>query len=140
MLGYIYVILCIISWGLWGFFAKIATKYNDSLAVAIVGYIFYIFNFLLIFILFKSQKITINWNTKAIIWIGVTAIISSVGMLFYYMALGKLPASLVISLSALYPAVTVILSVFILKESFNNLQIIGLILILTGTILILIEN
>lgn len=58
------------------------------------------------------------------------------GSILYVLALNKLPASIASVLAATYVAVVVILSVIILKESFDTIKIIGIILTFIGALLL----
>lgn len=66
----------------------------------------------------------------------ISGICLVVGTAFYYFALERNPLSLVGTLTALYPAVTVLVAVLFLGESFSFVQVIGLAMIVGGVVLV----
>lgn len=81
----------------------------------------------------NSVPLSISWN--------IFGIISGAGLAFgllsYYFTLEKGQASIVIPLTAIYPAVSVLLSFTILGERPSSSQWVGIILVIVGAILLL---
>ena len=109
--------------GLWGFFTKLAVNHIDSksaliyqtLGVVIVGiYILYTMDFKL------------SSHPKSIFYSVLTGAAYGIGCLFYFVAASKGKITTVVSLTALYPLVTIILGVLLLKESVNIKQGLGI--------------
>ena len=129
----LYSLLCLILWGLWGFALKIAyqnlswtqTYFLSSLAS---------FTLMLVIILYYRIKLP-PMNTAAIAAI-IAGIFSSAGYLFFVKALEQGKASIVIPLTALYPAITVIIALVVLREKISFYQGIGILLAIVASILL----
>jgi len=63
-------------------------------------------------------------------------IMMAVGSILYVLALNKLTASVASVLAATYVAIVIILSLIFLKESFDTLKILGIILTFAGALLL----
>ncbi|WP_456417438.1 EamA family transporter [Methanocaldococcus sp.] len=128
-------LLVAIFYGVGTFFAKIVCEKNPLfqwIVVNIVGII------LSIFIIIK-YKVMIT-DQKIIMYAIISAILVVVGSLILYYALYKGKASIVVPISSIGPAITIILSILFLKESLTTTQMIGVFLILVGIILLSISK
>ncbi len=92
----------------------------------ILGYIGSLCIFPLYLFIFKKD-ITYNLNSIHHHIGVISGAVASIGSLFFYLALSKGEASRVMSLTALYPLVTVILSVIFFKEPIGIKKLIGVI-------------
>jgi len=115
--------LALFSFGLWGLFTKLAIVYVDSksalvfqtIGVAIVGLVtLYLLNF-------KPAT-----DIKGLSYGLLTGIAYGVGCLFYFIAADKGKIITVVTLTALYPLVTILLSYLLLKEGINLKQLLGI--------------
>jgi len=129
----LYSLLCLLLWGLWGFALKIAyqnlswiqTYFLSSLAS---------FTLMLIIILYHRMKLpTMNTATIAAI---IAGIFGGAGYLFFVKALEQGKASIVIPLTALYPAITAIIAFIVLREKISIYQGIGILLAIAASILL----
>jgi len=111
------------SFGVWGLFTKLAIVYVDSksalvfqtIGVAIVGLVtLYLLNF-------KPAT-----DIKGLSYGLLTGIAYGVGCLFYFIAADKGKIITVVTLTALYPLVTILLSYLLLKEGINLKQLLGI--------------
>lgn len=126
-------VLALISFGLWGFFTKLAIAYIDSrsafvfqtLGVLLVGLI------TLGLVHFKPST-----DVKGLGYSLLTGITYGVGCLFYFMAADKGKIITVVTLTALYPLMTIILAFLFLHETITLKQCLGIFLAL-GAILLL---
>ncbi len=126
-------IVIIVLWGLWGFSAKIASQKIGMqvlvwslMAQAIIAFAY----------LTVTKQLWPFQVTTASLWglaVGASAALSSI---LFYTLMQRHPASLIVSLTALYPAVTVLLSVIFLKEPLSPTQIVGIILALVAGVLL----
>ncbi len=115
--------LALFSFGLWGLFTKLAVVHIDSrsaliyqtLGVVVIGLI------ALNMVNFKPAT-----DTKGLIYAVLTGIAYGVGCLFYFMAASKGKIITVVTLTALYPLITIILAYFLLKEVVTVKQWLGI--------------
>lgn len=125
-------------WGLWGFFGKLALDRNMSPITIFFGeVIISVLCSLLLFIFFlPTQDIGALYNS----W-NVFGLISGAGLafglLFYYFALNKGQATIVVPLTATYPVVSALLSFAILGERPRWTQWVGIFLVIAGVALLL---
>ena len=130
---FIFALVAVLLWGLWGFFPKLASNYLESksllvyevLGVALMG-----------FIIFASIGFKPQFHTKGFIFALLTGIAGTSGLLFFLWALSKGRASVVVTMTALYPLVTIVLASLILKEPITFKQGIGIIFALISMILL----
>ncbi|MDN3509964.1 MAG: EamA family transporter [Candidatus Jettenia sp.] len=130
--------ITLLMWGLWGFFGKLAIERNMSpvsifLAEVLICLVCAVFVFLFFFRTENFLPCRVPWNIFGFL----SGVSLALGLVFYYFALQRGHASLVVPLTSLYPAVTVVLSYAILAERPSLTQWIGLILILIGAFLLL---
>ncbi len=133
---YIFSILAFVSWGLWAFFIKLVEKhFSVSNIFFWYGLFYFIFTFILSF-LFLKNEINRNIFNIWIIFIVIAGLAASLANFFFYYALSKGNASIIVPLTALYPLITIILSLVILKEKVTFYQTIGIILALIAGVLL----
>ncbi len=136
------VLLTILCWGVGMFLPKLLT---DSIAPqegmihqVVGGVIIAVFLLLYSFNYQAITNININFNlTKNGIWIGIICgILNFLGILFYLKALSKGPVSIISSISALYPMITIALAFFLLQESMTWKQSMGLVFGIVAIVLL----
>lgn len=128
----IFAVLALVLWGFWGFFAKLATNYispksalvYETLGGLVVGII------VLIIIGFK-----LDFHTKGISFAFLAGFAAMVGALFFLYAVTKGKTALVVSLTALYPLVTVVLASLIIKEPLTIKEGFGILFALIAMVL-----
>jgi transporter family protein len=111
------------SFGLWGFFTKLAVLHIDSksaliyqtVGVMIIGVI------TLGLVNFKPAT-----DVKGIGFATLTGVAYGIGCLFYFIAASKGKIITVVTLTALYPLVTIILAYWLLKETVSVRQCVGI--------------
>ena len=116
-------ILALFSFGLWGFFSKITIVYIDSksaliyqaIGVMLIGCIaFWMLDF-------KTET-----HIKGVSFGLLTGIAYGLGCFFYLLAADKGKITTIVTLTALYPTITIILSYLILKEAVSLKQCSGI--------------
>jgi len=124
---YFYAIMTVVTWGLWGVFSKLASNYTkprQALLFQTVGVL--AFAGIVLFM----ERFKIEWNTAGFTWAALGGFFAFVGFLTFFAALEKGSASTVVTLSALYPLVTILISITLLHEELNTRQGIGIVLAL----------
>lgn len=120
-------ILSLLSFGLWGLFTKFAILHVDSKSALI----FQTAGVLLVglFIL-STMKFKPASDIRGISFGLLTGIAYGLGCLFYFIAADKGKITTVVTLTALYPLVTILLSYFLLREAVSMKQGVGILLAL----------
>lgn len=131
-------VLVIVGWGFGSFLAKLANRYGSPYQV-------YIFEFLgtsitaSLFAVYyrKALKDAFLFPDWRLIVSGVLMGVSwTLATVMFILALGKERASIITSLTSLYPAVTLFLAVILLKESVHPHEVLGIVLVLAGGFLL----
>ncbi|MFH1215740.1 MAG: EamA family transporter [Pseudomonadota bacterium] len=126
-------LLALLLYGFWGFFPKIAVSYIDpqsALIYEVAGAL--LVGLVSLFIVgFHPQH-----HPKGILYAFLTGIAGMTGTLFFFTAAQKGKISVVVSLTALYPLITVLLATIFLKETLTLQQICGLLLALCAILLL----
>lgn len=124
----------ILFWGFWGFFSK--------LAVSKIGFhagLFYsvtLFTFIAVYLFLTHQLFPLKFGTNGIIFALLAGLSGGTATILLYLLLEKHPAGLVVAITALYPIITLILSMVFLKESLTLQQTLGFVLAMAALILL----
>lgn len=127
-------IAIIILWGLWAFLFKIGVEkigINKALFYAYITGI--ILSISIISYFFPKIDVRIE---KGCIYIIIATLVGFIGTILWYIALQKYKASIIVSFTALYPLVAVLLSILILKEKISLPNAIGILLAIIAGILL----
>lgn len=122
----------LVFFGLWGFFTKLSVNHVDPKSALIfqtVG--------VLIIGLFTLSSIHFKPATdgKGFTYAVITGLTYGIGCLFYFVAASKGKIMTIVTLTSLYPVVTIVLSYLLLKEDINLRQCIGIMLAFVAIIL-----
>jgi bacterial/archaeal transporter family protein len=129
----IYAGLTILMWGLWGFFGKMALERNMPPVSVFLAEVLISLLVAAFFVRRAYIPPQANWSVFGLFSGAGLAI----GLVFYYFALEHAQANMIVPLTSLYPAVTVVLSYIFLHERLSPLQWVGLALLLVGAYLLL---
>jgi transporter family protein len=116
-------------WGVWGFLSKVASQHLPSQQVyllTISGHLVVV-GYLLVSGL--GAVVWQPWGVGAALGSGIAM---AVALLFFFEALARGPATVVVPLTALYPAVAVVLSWVFLQEVLTLRHLAGLALALAA--------
>jgi transporter family protein len=131
--------LTILLWGLWGFFGKVALEKNMAPRSVFLAEVFTSAVCAAAVVLISSYRqgpasaSTSSWNVFGV----ASGVGLALGLLCYYSALEQSPASVLVPLTAIYPAVSVLLSYAFLHERPYASQWVGIVFVIIGTILLL---
>jgi transporter family protein len=128
-----YTLITVALWTGWSFIGKIALDHTTSVQATII---FGVVTALIgLFAVLIGQRTT-SWSPSAL-WLAVLSALSGgTGMITFYLALQKGKASAVVPIIGLYPAIVALLSVAFLGEKLNGIQYFGILLAVTGAVLI----
>jgi transporter family protein len=125
---------CVGTWGVWGFLAKLTTSRGvhplalsavSSITGAVVTWI----------AIFFIQPPFARGGGNLLMAL-LTGICGSLGGIAFFFALGYGRASIIVPLSSLYPAITILLSLIFLGERPTPLQGVGVFFALVASILL----
>jgi len=126
---FIFGLFALILWGVWGFLPKLATRYIEPRSVLVFQTIGSI---LVTIVILATIDFRPELHTKGVTLAIVTGIIGTLGTASFLYSIAKGKASIVVTMTALYPIITIMLSLLILKESITIKQGIAIILALTA--------
>jgi len=134
---WIFIILTIICWGSAPILEKYGLRDIDPFSAVFIRSVAILFMLVIAFSF--TGRINVLWKTppKTILVFTISGFLAGLaGMWTYFKALKMAPSSKIVPLVAIYPLLTAILSMLILKEEFSWLRIMGTILIVIGIILV----
>lgn len=130
---YLYSLLTVLMWGVWGVFSKFASANSKPRQILIfqsVGVLAFALVVLMI------ERFRIEWSVPGFSWSVAAGFFTFIGFLTFFAALEQGKASTVVTLSALYPVVTILLSVIFLREKISLREGAGIVLALIASVLL----
>lgn len=126
-------ILCLVAWGCSRFLPKLATRYIDPQSAFIyeVSGEMLVALVMLVAIGFKPM-----FHAKGVSLAMLAGVLGGIGVYAYLLAAQRGNVSQLVTLTALYPVVTVMLGYFLLDEAISIRQGIGMVLALIAVILV----
>ncbi len=119
--------LSMLGWGVGAFFSKLATNHIGERSVFwdMVGYVPFV---ILYCVLTLKPKSFVEHDKMGVLFALLAGAIGSVGIIAFYLLVAKKDAGIATAVTALYPAVTAILSFIFLGEKLTFLKGFGIIL------------
>jgi len=128
-----WLIWTLVALGCWGIWALLSKMIGDALSPSMNQALSTLGILPVVIGLALSKKGKITGSRKGIAFAFASGLLSGVGNIAYYAVLNSgAKAATVVPLTALYPLVTVLLAVALLKEKVNWIQIAGIILALVA--------
>ncbi|MGA9533285.1 MAG: EamA family transporter [Anaerolineales bacterium] len=121
------------AWGLWGLLPKITTRYISPASAIVFEAIGGLPIALIVLI---SLRFRLEWAPRGISLAMITGALGVIGALGFLVAVQRGPVSLVVTMTALYPALTVLIAVVALGEQVSTRQAIGVLLALAAMLLV----
>jgi transporter family protein len=119
--------------GLWGFFPKVAVRYinpKSALIYEVMGGV------LVAVVTWFTMRKGIEHDLRGVTPALVTGVVGYLGMFFFLHAVELGKVSVVASLTAVYPVVTILLAAIILKEQITYVQYFGILMAMAGVVLL----
>jgi bacterial/archaeal transporter family protein len=118
----LHALLCILSWGVWGGLAKLGADQMTPIQMQVLFTIG-------MFPVVLAALIQLRWKVEAdrlgVAYGIMNGVFTGLGLLAYYAAMAKGKASIVGPVTALFPLLTVVLALILLKERMNKIQTAG---------------
>ena len=132
----VFAVAAMISWGVGNLFPKIATNYIDPKSVLIYQVVGGTIIGLTALLIFGFPEMNANGMAFGILT-GITGVL---GALFFLFAVSRSKASVIVTMTALYPLVTILLVFLVLKEPITLTQGAGIMIALASMILLSSES
>ncbi|MBS7658059.1 MAG: EamA family transporter [Candidatus Bathyarchaeia archaeon] len=127
----------LILWGFWGYTSKLAAEHAGwSRSIIFFGLGVMLSTLILTIILTKKFSTALTVLNKGSFYALASGITCLLGAAAVYIALEEGKAALVIPFTALYPLITIILSIILLKEKIGLMQGFGVILAIIAMFLL----
>ena len=127
----LFAVLAFLFWGFWGFFPKIASQYVGAKSLLIYETLGIILVSIPFFLLLGFK---LEFHAVGTTFAVLTGIAAALGSFFFFLALKKGFVSVIAPFTALYPLVTVLLAVLILREPLTIKQGVGIFLALVSVL------
>jgi transporter family protein len=130
---YFYALMTVVLWGVWGVFSKLSAAHSrprQMLLFQSVGVLAFALVTLMI------EKFKIEPSLPGFSWSFAAGFFTFIGFLTFFAALDQGKASTVVTLSALYPVVTILLSIAFLHEKLTMRQVVGIVFALAASVLL----
>lgn len=128
----IYALLALFFYGLWGFYPKLATNFLDAKSILAYEIFGIVFACLIILLVLPGK---VQYSGRGMLYAILTGVVGMIGTYFFLQALRIGKASVVILFTSLYPLLSLILVLVILKEPLNLKQILAGILAIAALVL-----
>jgi transporter family protein len=129
----LYSLLTLVLWGFWGFMGKASSQHIPDRTLLLLGSLGFALTFPLVYVLFPRD---LRFNVRSIHYYSAlfSGLFAGIGVIFFYRALTMGDASKVVAFTAMYPLITVILSLIFLHESITIYRAIGIMCALAAAV------
>jgi transporter family protein len=127
-----YALGAALGFGLWAFFGKLALRHANWMQVGLTYAVAAAVLFAIVLLSSGKRSFaeTNGWTLAA------SSVSGAVGLWFFYLALDRGKASVVVPMASVYPAIAAVLAVAFLGERLTTLQAAGIVLAIGGVVLI----
>ena len=125
----------IVAWGTWGVFSKLAIERIDQ-QVMVWSSLIVVPAIILIYLVASGELTPLTMHAPGITFAALGGVGAALGTVCFYLLLARERASVAVSMTSLYPALTVILSVLFLKEHLNGVHVLGIFFALAAVVLL----
>jgi drug/metabolite transporter (DMT)-like permease len=133
-------IICLLiatfTWGVYGIFDKKAVGIATPLVIYFAKTLWDVCSFFIVWPIMLRRK-KIDWTTKpAWGFAAISEFALAIGAFTYLSALARTTASYVITITGCYPLLMYLFALLLLKEKFNKMRFLGIILVVIGGIVV----
>jgi len=125
-------IISLLAFGLWGFFSKLAVVHIDAKSALIFQTLGVVITGIITLSMIHFKPAT---DSRGIFLALLTGLAYGFGCLFYFVAASRGKIITVVTLTALYPLITILLSLFLLQEGVSLKQWSGICLAIVAILL-----
>jgi len=123
----VYAVLTLMAWGVWGFFSKLATNQTRPRQILVfqaAGALAFAL------VVLSLERFRIQGSGPDFAWSFAAGFVNFLGFLLFFAAIEKGKVSTIITMTSLYPVVTIVLSMAFLHEKITRREGIGIVLAL----------
>jgi transporter family protein len=128
--------LALVSWGVWGFFMKLASRHYEWHHILLLSSLFTFIFSAMVQLYFRSG---IRLESLGFLATFVASLCGFLALVGFFLAMERGEASIIVPLTALYPVITVLLSTLLLGERVTMLQGVGITLAILAVLLVSME-
>jgi len=125
--------LTLLGWGLWGFLPKFALKYLDPQATLIYQGLG---TLLVVPVLLVTRQFNLPFHLTGAAFAIASGMVGILGAYCFLLALSEGKVAVVVSYTALYPLITIALSMLLLGEVLTLTQGVGILFALLAVVLL----
>jgi transporter family protein len=129
---FIFALIAMLVWGIWGLFPKLATNYLSPASVMVFSGIGSV---PVTIAVLTYLNFRLDTHPKGIILALLAGLIGTLATVPFLYAIGKGKTSVVVPITSLYPLVTILLSFLILREPITLKQGLGILFALLALLL-----
>jgi transporter family protein len=133
-LGVILALLSAAAWAFWGVFGKLSA--NHGMPPTTMAFLSSCVSFIVVVGSYAWQRFPAAPTPAGVLFALLSGLCGAIGLLFFSMAIKRGDAAIIVTLSAIYPAFTVLLSPFLLQEKISLTHAVGILLVTLGVILV----
>lgn len=126
------LIVATVAWGIWGICDKLAVRTVHPAQVQMVNVVFATIALPVYYGILRGTGGALTWDARGLAWSLIGAVATGAASLAYIFALKQREASVVVSITSAYPAITFVVAAFALGEEVTPGKVAGLGLILSG--------
>ncbi|HEY7496207.1 MAG TPA: EamA family transporter [Candidatus Tectomicrobia bacterium] len=127
-------LLSAVAWAFWGVLSKLSV--NHEVPPGSLAFLSACASFTVITLAFIWQRLPLATPRTGLLFALLSGICGAIGMLLFAQAIKLGHAAIIVTLTATYPAFTVLLGLVLLREPFSPLNAIGVLLVILGVILV----
>lgn len=133
-LGVILALLSAVAWAFWGVFGKLSA--NQGMPSTTLAFLSSCVSFVVIAGSYAWYRFPAPPTTASTCFALLSGLCGAIGMLCFSMAITRGDAAIIVTLSAIYPAFTLLLSPLLLHEHLSLTHAVGILLVTLGVILV----
>ncbi|MDE1153710.1 MAG: DMT family transporter [Micavibrio sp.] len=123
----------LLVWGFWAFLPKMALQSMQPHSVIMYESLG---NMLVALPILVHQRFRLQVNKRGIFIVGITSVLTVFAILSYFYALRHGTVSVVVTLTAMYPVIALVLAGVVLKERLNRIQYFAVFLAMVAILLL----
>ena len=132
--GVVLALLSAVAWAFWGLFSKLSV--NREVPPASLAFLSSCASFPLITLAYLWQGAPATKTPTGLLFALLSGACGAVGLLLFSQAIKLGSAAIIVTLTAAYPALTVLLSLVLLREQISPLHALGVLLVMLGVMLL----